>query len=181
VSGKKWFITEAQLARLDAIYDSRPATITMLAREWGTPRWTVQKYAQDRGLARTKELDWSKSDEEYLSANMHRLAVATIARRLKRTRTGVKLKARRLGVRKHGEGYTAQSIALAVGEDPHKVVGWIDQGLLKATRRHTDRENDSYLILEKEVRRFIIENPSKINMRRVDGLWLIDLLANGGG
>ena len=178
--GKKWFLTDQAAARIRDAYDSKPATISLLAQGLGVPRYTVKQWASRLGVARTKELPWSAKDVEYLTANYHRYSLKTICRNLKRTRTAVILKAKRLRIRKSGEGYTVRSLCLALGEDHHKIDGWIDQGLLNAARRQTTRENDFYYIREKEVRRFIIENPTKINVRRVDGVWLIDLLANGG-
>ena len=180
MSAKRWFLDARGAALIRDEYDSKPATITRLTTRLDVPRWQVRKWAVDLGVARTKELNWSPKDVEYLSANYHRTAVTKIARHLGRTRVAVRLKAKRLLVRKHGEHYTVRSLCLALGEDHHKVDAWIDRGLLPAGRRHTERENDSYLILEKDVRRFIIAHPTEINVRRVDGVWLIDLLANGG-
>ena len=38
---------------------------------------------------------------------------------------------------------------------------------------------DIYLIQEKDVRRFILEHPTDIDLRKVDQLWFLDLLTNG--
>jgi hypothetical protein len=85
---------------------------------------------------------------------------------------------------KHDGGfYSAYSLAQALGIDPHAVTRWIKSGHLKAKFRGTARgpqqNGDSYLIQEKDVRRFILEHPTDIDLRKVDQLWFLDLLTNG--
>jgi hypothetical protein len=41
------------------------------------------------------------------------------------------------------------------------------------------QNGDIYLIREKDVRRFILEHPTEIDLRKVDRLWFLDLLTNG--
>lgn len=178
---KKYNLDERATALLQARYDSRTETIAQLSRALGVPHYTIKRWAQVLGLARTKEKPWSESEVAYLEAHFHRLHVSTLARKLGRTVTAVALKAKRLGIRKCGEGYTVRSLALALGVDDHKVVRWINRGLLRASRRQTDRECDPYLITETAVRDFIARHPTEIDLKRADGLWLIDLLVNGGG
>ena len=60
---------------------------------------------------------------------------------------------------------------------------WIARGRLEADSRGAawgKRQNgDSYLIREKDVRRFVLEHPSDIDLRKVDQLWFLDMLTNG--
>jgi hypothetical protein len=35
------------------------------------------------------------------------------------------------------------------------------------------------LIREKDVRRFILQHPTEIDLRKVDQLWFLDLITNG--
>jgi DNA-binding transcriptional MerR regulator len=178
---KRYILNEHAVALLRERYDSQTETIDQLSQLLGVPRYTVRRWAQVLGLARTKERPWSEKEIAYLESHFHRLHVSTLARKLKRTTTAVALKAKRLGIRKCGEGYTIRSLALALGVDDHKVSHWIDLGLLKATRRQTDRACDPYFIPEKAVQEFIVSHPLEIDLKRADGLWLIDLLAKGGG
>jgi hypothetical protein len=131
------------------------------------------------GLARTKETCWTEEELRYLEAHYHRLHISTIARHIGRTTTAVALKAKRMGVRKYGEGYTAASLSLALGVDSHLVTRWIEEGALNATRRNTDRERDAWFISDSDIREFIVRHPTEIDIRKVDGLWLIDLLTSG--
>jgi hypothetical protein len=85
---------------------------------------------------------------------------------------------------KHDGGfYSAYSLAQALGSDPHAVTRWIKSGQLKAKFRGTARgpqqNGDSYLIQEKDIRRFILEHPTSIDLRRVDQIWFLDLITNG--
>ncbi len=178
---KKYYLDDRATALLKERYDSRTETISQISRTLSVPHYTVKHWAQVLGLARTKEQPWSDKDVTYLEANFHRVHVSTLARKLKRTTTAVALKAKRLGIRKNGEGYTARSLALALGVDNHKVTRWVGLGLLRTSKRHTDREQDAYLITDAAAREFIVRHPSEIDIRRADSLWLIDLLANGGG
>jgi hypothetical protein len=82
-----------------------------------------------------------------------------------------------------GSFYSANSLAQALGIDSHAVTRWIKSGHLKAKLRGTARgeqqHGDIYLIYEKDVRRFILEHPTDIDLRKVDQLWFLDLITNG--
>ena len=151
-----------------------------IARCLGMPRWVVNRRAVALGLSRVKDRPWSREDEEYLEAQLHRASLKAIARKLRRTPTAVKLKAKRLGLRKHGEGYTATSLAQAFGVDPHWVLARIRDGRLRATHRRTERteaqHGDSWLITEEAVVAFIKRNPYDLDLRKVDQLWFLDLV-----
>jgi hypothetical protein len=177
MSGKRYLFDQAADRLIRDCYDSRTQTIDRLSQTLGFPRWAIKRRAQALGLARTKERPWSEREVAYLEAHLHRLSLAVLARRLGRSVTAVALKARRLGLRKCDEGYTARSLAQALGVDDHKVVGWIERGILRASRRSSERPRDLYLIPEREVRRFVCTYPTELDLRRVDPVWFIDLLA----
>jgi hypothetical protein len=109
-------------------------------------------------------------------------SLADIAKYLHRTKTAVKLKAKRLGVSKGTqEGYTLGGLCLALGCDHHKVQKWIERGWLTGRRRKSERTTsqggDMWLFVDKDIRKFVIAHPNEIDQRRVDFLWLVDLLA----
>jgi hypothetical protein len=96
---------------------------------------------------------------------------------------GIHLKLRRMKF-KHDPGfYCANGLAQALGIDSHAVSRWIRSGHLKAKLRGTARgekqNGDIYVILEKDVRRFILEHPTEIDLRKVDQIWFLDLVTNG--
>ena len=177
-------IRETYLSRQDA--KTRPG-IRLLAKKVGIPHWVLKKRARELGLARTKELTWSQPELEIL-ARYAWMSDERLCRKLKaagyaRTAAAIHLKLRRMGFKKDGSFYSANSLAQALGVDPHAVTRWINRGRLKATFRGTARgeaqNGDIYLIREKDVRRFVLEHPAEIDLRKVDQLWFLDLITNG--
>jgi hypothetical protein len=47
----------------------------------------------------------------------------------------------------------------------------------RGTARVKQQNGDIYLIHEKDVRRFIVEHPTEIDLRKADQLWYFDLLS----
>jgi len=177
VSGRKYHFDQTKDSLIRERYDSRSETIDWLSQRLGIPGWTIKRRAQVLGLARTKEKPWSEKETSYLESNLHRLSLAVLARKLERSVTAVALKAKRLGIKKTDEGYTARSLAQAFGVDDHKVVRWVEMGLLKASRRNSGKPRDMYFISNQEVKRFITTYPTEFDLRRVEQVWLIDILA----
>lgn len=179
---RKWYWTEAMDAFLLHMYDSTvPGRSQEIAHRLNVPRWVVNRRAAALGLSRPKDRPWSRQDETYLEANLHRVSVKALARRLGRSPTAVKLKAKRLGLRKYDEGYTASSLAEALGVNPHWVLARIRSGKLRASHRHTERTpqqgGDSWLISDEALVDFLREHPYDIDLRKVDSLWFMDLIA----
>jgi len=177
VSRKKYFFDQVSDHLIRENYESRTETINWLSQRLDFPRWAIKKRAQILGLARTKEKPWSEKEKTYLEANLPRLSLAVLGRKLGRSVTAVVLKAKRLGIKKSDEGYTARSLAQAFGVDDHKVVRWVELGLLKASRRNSERPRDMYFISDQEVKRFVTTYPTQFDLRRVEQVWFIDLMA----
>jgi hypothetical protein len=161
--------------------------IRPLAKKVGMPHWALKKRARELGLARTKELPWSEAElgilARYAWMSDDRIRLKLKAAGYSRTVTGIHLKLKRMRFKHDGSFYSAYSLAQALGIDPHAVTRWIKSGHLKAKFRGTGRgpqqNGDSYLIQEKDVRRFILEHPTEIDLRKVDQLWFIDLITKG--
>ena len=100
-----------------------------------------------------------------------------------RTVTGIHLKLKRMRFKCDPSFYSGKGLAQALGIDSHVVTRWIKSGHLRAQFRGTARGEpqggDIYLIREKDVRRFILEHPTEIDLRKVDQLWFLDLITNG--
>lgn len=173
---RRWPRTEWHDRILQERYDSQTGTISDLQRQFGIPRFMVTHWAAQLGLTRLKEPPWTPEEMAYLESNIHHAAVITIAHRLHRSVCAVKLKAKRLGLTKSGEGYTLRQVCEGLGEDHHKVTRWVEVGALKASRRHTLREHDMWLFTDENLRTFIRRCPMEINLRRVDQLWFMGLL-----
>jgi len=163
------------------------SSIHLLAKRLGMPHWALKKRARQLGLARTKELPWSEAELAILSRyawmSDERIRLKLKAAGYTRTVTGIHLKLKRMRFKHDGSCYSANSLAQALGIDPHAVTRWIKSGHLKAQRRGTARgplqNGDSYVIQEKDIRRFILEHPTEIDLRKVDQLWFLDLITNG--
>lgn len=189
---RKYVFTDQIDELIRAIYLDRPGAktrpgIRVLAKKVGIPHWALKKRARELGLARTKEKSWSEPELEILARyawmSDERIRLKLKAAGYSRSATGIHLKLRRMKF-KHDPGfYSANGLAQALGIDSHAVSRWIRSGHLKAklrgTRRREKQNGDIYLIREKDVRRFILEHPTEIDLRKVDQLWFLDLVTNG--
>lgn len=179
---KKWFWNDVSDGLLRRLYDpTTPGRSQMLADRLKVPRWAVNRRAAALGLSRPKERPWSHDEEAYLESNFHHMSVKALARRFGRSPTAVRLKAKRLGLRKYEECYTACSLAQALGVDPHWVLARIRSGKLRASHRQTERTpeqgGDSWLITDDAVIALIRDHPYDIDLRKVDSVWFMDLIA----
>jgi len=179
--GKKWTWNDAEDAFLRRMYDPAISGRSQeIANRLRRPRWVVNRRAVALGLSRPKDRPWSEEDREYLEANFHWSAIKVMAKRLGRSPTAIKLKAKRLGLRKYDEGYTASSLAEALGVDPHWLLSRIRSGKLRAAPRRTERKpeqgGDSWLITDEAVLQLMREHPYDVDLRKVDSLWFMDLI-----
>ena len=180
---QKYVLDERGRRLILGMYDGTSERISDLERMLGVPRWVVRKWGRELGLARTKEPFWTQEEEEYVEHNLHRKSLADIAKHLGRTKTAVKLKAKRLGVNKTQEGYTMRGLCMGLGCDHKKVEYWMRIGWLKGKRRGSERVagqgGDMWLFTDRDIRKFVISHPNEVDQRRCDFLWLVDLLAGG--
>jgi hypothetical protein len=117
---------------------------------------------------------WTTADVMYLEGAFGRIRDETIARKLGRTVVGIRLKAKRLGLRKKDAGHTAREVARIFGIDPTTVVdGWIAKGLLEARRApFTQGPQPVYLTSDEILRRFIVNHPECIDVAKMpDSPW----------
>jgi len=181
MSKKLYFWNDWKLKLLRERYDGRvKGRARDIARVLGVTKRVVNRKASDMGLARVKERPWSPVDLAYLARHYHRVRVQTIAKRLGRSKIAIELKAKRQRYRKLGEGYTANSLAMALGVDSHWVTRRIKERKLTASYRNTNRTaaqgNDAYLITEESVVAFVTEHTHELDLRRIDPLWFLDLI-----
>jgi hypothetical protein len=90
------------------------------------------------------------------------------------------LKIKRNRFKQNPEHYTARGLASAFGIDSHAVARWIREGKLKGQPRQTERTEvqggDMWMIHERDVRKFVKENPLGFDIRKVDQLWFMELV-----
>jgi hypothetical protein len=78
------------------------------------------------------------------------------------------------------KGMSACLCAEFLGVELHWLLNYIRQGLIKAEIIRHDRQGKAnYFIREKDLRRFIINNPYLIDLRKVEKYYFIELVANG--
>lgn len=112
---------------------------------------------------------WSKADVAYLEARFGRVTDESIAARLGRTAVGVRLKAKRLGLRKRDVGLSGRDVAGLLGADESAVSKlWIRHGLLAARRGfRIGGGRRQWMVTEAAVEAFIRDHGHWIDARRV--------------
>lgn len=116
--------------------------LNRMIRLTGLPRWYIKRQAARLGL--TMHMDrkpWTRAELDVLNDLVGRVSVTTIAKRLRRPISSVTNKLKRLQIsRRVRNGYTMRDLELCLGEDHHKLSGWIKNGWLRdrlqGTRRH---------------------------------------------
>lgn len=187
----KWKITPEMDAAIRRVYQTATGDnqVKDLARRLGLPRWKVSRYAIAQGLIarHSKEPDWSEKELGILEHCAH-LSSHRIQERLKqqgftRSETGIVLKRRRMRYLKNLKGHSARDLARCLGVDEHCVTSAIKAGKLAAKKRGTDRTaaqgGDQWWIMDKAIRRYIIDYLPEIDIRKIDKYWFVDLLTRG--
>jgi hypothetical protein len=156
--------------------------LNQMIRQTGLPRWYIKRQAARLGL--TMHMDrrpWTRAELEVLENLVGRVSSATIAKRLHRPESSVVNKLKRLGTSwRVRDGYTMHELEMCLGEDHHKIAGWMRNGwlqdCLQGTRRHDGNGNDIHRIREKDILNFIRDHPQEINLGKVDQTWFLDLV-----
>lgn len=168
-------------------YGNRRA-LPVLRSKLGWPKHVIDKRGRELGLARTKEKPWS-SEEKVLLEKWAHLSLKRISLKLRRsgfsrTETAIKLKLTRMLLTKDTLGYyNPTKIALAMGIDRHKVMGWIRRGWLRAEKKGTARTvqqgGDIYLVRTQELTRFLLNHPDEYELGPVEKFWFLDAISGG--
>ncbi len=156
--------------------------LSQMVRMTGLPRWYIKRQAARLGL--TMHIDrrpWTSTELNLLEKLVGRVSTGTIAKRLRRSESSVVKRLKRTGTsRRVRDGYTMRDLELCLGEDHHKISGWIANGWLQdhfqGTRRHGGNGNDIHRIRERAILDFIKSHPQEINLGKVDQTWFLDLV-----
>jgi hypothetical protein len=194
---KKYILTPEIEARLREIYshrfraNERPADLPgpkEYAKQLGMPGFVVTHWAQELGLAHTKEPPWS--DEELGLLEKHGYKTPPVIARIfrehgfKRTTTAIQLMRKRRMVNKASPYYSVNALAKLFGVDAHGVKHWIDKGFLKFIMKGTRREEapqtgDTRLVHKDWVYEFIVRYPDVFDIKKVDQLWFLHIVTRG--
>lgn len=190
---QKYFPTEEELDLIRKTYDGTSLALNRIMRLLGRkyPRWYISRLAGEMGLARPKMPDWTDAEESYIADRYPQIGLKAMQRGLKkqfgvqRSHVSIKLKIRRLGLMSaSGEGFTMNALSrlLFGGHDNARAIrGWMEKGWLKGKRRGTLRKKcqggDQYYFSLEWVRSFIVSHPEEIDLRLVDAVPFIRLVA----
>ena len=115
---------------------------------------------------------WSAQEVSYLEQYFGRVSDEHIAAHLARPVQGIRLKAKRLGIRKHHVGLNAGNVAAIFGVDRTTIVDWIHTGLLPARRAYQVGPNRVWLIRDQDVEGFIRESGQYVDYDKMpDGYY----------
>jgi hypothetical protein len=194
VPRQRWQASEAIDRLIARFYPAatNKGDVTKLAKNCGRPTWWVRKRAVRLGLAipRFRELPWSEAEKAIVAEQAGHASDAAIVRQLKRagfmrSEVAVSVMAKRLGAsRIDPDRYSATGLGNVLGVDAKTVTRWIDKGWLKAKPRGTARVavqgGDEWEIRRTDIARFIVDNVAAVDFRKLDKVWLVDLLTNEG-
>jgi DNA-binding CsgD family transcriptional regulator len=153
-----------------------------MIRLTGLPRWYIKRQAARLGLTmHTDRRPWTRAELDVLEHLVGCVSSATIAKRLGRAESSVVNKLKRMQTsRRLRNGYTMRDLEMCLGEDHHKIAGWIKNGWLQdhlqGTLRHDGNGNDIHRIREEDILNFVRNHPQEINLGKVDQTWFLDLV-----
>lgn len=194
---RKYIFTPEMDAEIREVYQKavympgfhQTGPVKKLAKKFGMPRHKITRQAGLLGVRKItkKEPNWSEEELKILERQAYKHP-EVIYRHLKkagfrRSIQGIVLKRKRMNLLQSLNFETSRSLASCLGIDDHAVTMYIQKGWLKARKRGTKRTSrqggDHWLIKNKHIRAFIIENVSIMDFRKIDKFWLVDLLAGG--
>ncbi|MDZ7809219.1 MAG: hypothetical protein U5L11_02570 [Arhodomonas sp.] len=166
------------------------ATLKDLAAEHGVPHWWLKRRAVRLGLSRpaTKPAPWSEAELAIVRDHHHHtlkhLRSILAAAGYQRTETAIHIvRKRKLGLSpRAADRYSATAAANLLGVNRSTVLHWIKSGWIEAepagTARTEQQGGDMWDIHHQDLRRFIIANPHRVRLAKVeDQEWFIKLLA----
>jgi len=187
--------TEEELKIIRDHYDGSSFRLSKIIRLIGRgkyPRWYIGRIAREMGLTHVKESHWTAAEESYVDEHYPKMGLKALRRGLinngmfPRSTTAIKLKIRRLGLlSSDDDGFTMRGLQnfLWGGQEQHHIITrWIENGWLKGMRRGTLRKasrqgGDTWYFDPEWVRAFIIAHPEEIDLRMVDPVAFIRLVA----
>lgn len=163
----------------------------VVAKRCGWPWWAITRRALALGVIRyrVKEAPWSEAEIDILE-RFAWMSPGAIQKRLSkgagvtRTPAAIVLKRKRMRLLANLDGYSATGLAELLGLDATTVARWLKLGWLKGQRRGSEalRElgRETWWIPHAAVRRFVLERPEHVDVRKVtDSLWFLDLVSGG--
>jgi len=157
------------------------------------PRHWVYQRAQQMGIvpdSAKKAPPWTEAEHDLLERNAHKhpetIRKIFAKAGYRRTESAIAVRRKRIigGVRQarvDAGVYSANDVAELMRVDVHCVMRWIGRDGLKAkvASWHSNGRAERYEITRGDLRRWMLTNTHAWDHRRIDKLWLIDVLTNG--
>ena len=183
--GTKFPITPRMHEQIRLAYQTNTdkGAIRALAKRLGLPRWRVTRYAisQCWVMKRKKEPLWTDKEVAimkkwaYLSPEGIRLKLKAAG--YSRTATAIAIKRRTSKARSQISGESASSLAACMGVGKHVILRAIREGKIKAQSGcNRSGRYQTYHIKQKDIRRYLIDYISEVDVRKVDKYWFVDTL-----
>lgn len=169
-------------------------TLAQLAKRFARTKVWLKSRAQALGcpVVRVKAPEWSDDEIEALCELAHynpRVIAKKLVQRgfARRSANGIMVKLRRINIgcamaRQDAGWYSAGGLGRLVGRDSKGVVRWIEAGLLKARRQHTERTaaqgGDFWMIHEADIRDMAYKHAENMDFGRWNRRFLADCLIN---
>lgn len=191
MSKRIYFLTPDEIRIIQDNYDGTSIRINKILRLIGPkyPRWYIRRKANEMGLSQCKKNpDWSEREIEFLHNKYPRKGWTALIKGLQRINggifrspTAIQLKAKREHINKRSDGFTMRMLEELLGKDHHRIQTWIERGWLissrKGTRRTEVQGGDMHHFEAKDLRAFVIAHPDEIDLRKVEPLSFIQLVA----
>ena len=195
---KKYVWTPERDQVLRERYDGRvKGQAAALAAAIGWPAWVIKKRAAALGLCYPVERTaWTPVDTRFLLEHTGTRTTHWIATQLHRSETSVVMKCKRERIRRRVQaGYTLRELTLCFGTDHHVIERWVREGKLVSAgrgrpgvdapashirKRGTARVRDAWAVSDADLLRFIQAYPLTFRLDKVDAVWFLDLITNGG-
>jgi hypothetical protein len=111
---------------------------------------------------------WTAAEVVVLEARFGLASDAALSKHLHRSEVGIRLKAKRLGLRKRDVGLSSREVGRLLGVDPTTVSKyWIERGLLRSRRGCQQGPHRIYIIAEQAVEDFIRANGQYLDLAKV--------------
>lgn len=180
VNRHKWTVHDYELLRL--YYDGTTASTKRLVELIGASHQGVKQKAIKLNLTKRQIYkEWSVEENERLQKLTPTLSPKRIGDLLNRTESAVRIQQQRLKFSpNHRDWFTAQDLETLFNVHFQTASRWLESGILKA--RRYDSPQGQWQITTKDLRDFVLKYPSELQGRKVDMVFLVDLLtshANG--
>jgi hypothetical protein len=163
--------------------------INAIADKLKLPRWWVTKRATKLGLVmpHKKTPPWTAAETALLRKvplhDVNKCSKIFREHGFARSPTAIMVRAKRLDVsRRFNEGLSAHQAAVIVGFDSKTVGIMAGKGEIKAARRKDARSpqqgGSRWIIKPADLRRYVLDNLDRIDLRKVDKFAFVQLIAN---